>query len=83
MKNKNIAILFSLILPGLGHLYLKKYFDGLVLAGTTILVWIVVYFISTSMSVFSGRAAVVTLALIFLYAYSIFDVVRLIRKNKI
>lgn len=82
MKNKNTAILLSLILPGLGHIYLQKYFDGIVIGGVTIFVWIVVYFISTSMNVFSGRAAVITLALIFLYAYSIFDVVRLTRKNK-
>jgi len=83
MKNEKIAILLSVILPGLGHLYLRKYFDGLALSGAAILVGIVLYFISTSMNVFEGRALVITLALIFLYAYSIFDVIRLIKKAKI
>lgn len=82
MKPKNTAILLSLLLPGLGHVRLRKYFDGIALGVVTVFVWVVVYFIGTSMNVFSGRAAVITLALIFLYAYSIYDVVRLTRKSK-
>ena len=83
MKNKNTAILLTLLLPGLGHIYLRKYFDGVTLGGATILVWIVLCFVNTSMNIFSGRGLIITSALIFLYAYSIFDAMRLLRKNKV
>ncbi len=82
MKNKKTAVLLSLLLPGLGHLYLKKYFDGIILSVVTIFVWIVLYFVSTSMNIFAGRALVVTLGLVFLYIYSIFDIIRLTQKTK-
>ncbi|PIS20918.1 hypothetical protein COT52_01245 [candidate division WWE3 bacterium CG08_land_8_20_14_0_20_43_13] len=83
MKNKKTAIILSFLLPGSGHIYLRKYFDGIALLGATILVWIVVYFISTSMNIFSGRAAVVTVALIFLYVYTLFDIVKVIKKQNL
>jgi TM2 domain-containing membrane protein YozV len=82
MKNKNVAVLLTLLFPGLGHIYFKKYFDGIALGGATALVWVVVYFISTSMNIFSGRAAVVTLALIFLYTYTLYDTFKLIKRQK-
>ncbi len=82
MKDKKIAIFLSLLLPGLGHLYLRKYFDGVTLVGVAIFVWIILYYVSTSMSIFQGRALVITLGLIFLYAYSVFDTLRLIKKIK-
>ncbi len=82
MKNKKTAILLSVIFPGLGHLYLRKYFDGIVLAGVAILAWIILYYMSTSMSIFHGRALVITLGFIFLYVYSLFDTLKLIKKAK-
>ena len=32
MKNKKIVYLLSLLFPGLGHLYLRKYTDGIMFA---------------------------------------------------
>ncbi|MBU2592186.1 MAG: hypothetical protein ABH867_03065 [Patescibacteria group bacterium] len=80
MKNKT-AIWLSLLLPGLGHLYLKRYFDGIAISAAAILVWVVEIHLASAMPVFSGKALVITGALIFLYLYALADVYKRLKQT--
>ena len=74
MKNKKIAVLLSLLFPGLGHLYIGQYIDGIVfLAGAGVL-WYA-FFIRGYYLMMSAnpRYYLVLAALVFVYLFSIFD----------
>lgn len=39
LKNKKIALILSILFPGLGHLYIGQYLDGVVLIAATGFLW--------------------------------------------
>lgn len=80
MKNKKISALLSLLFPGLGHLYIGKYIDGVVfLAGAGIL-WYAIWYKSTLLMYFNNpRSWLVWGVLVFAYLFSIIDSVRKIK----
>lgn len=74
MKNKNISALLSLLFPGLGHLYIGKYIDGMFfVAATAGLVAILSYRSSYLMTSDNPRSFLVWGALVLMYLYSIID----------
>lgn len=77
MKNKKVAALLSLLFPGLGHLYIGKYLDAVVFITGAGVLWYALflrgYFLMMSAN---PRYYLVLVALIFIYLFSIFDVLR-------
>lgn len=77
MKDKKVAILLSLLLPGLGHLYVGKYVDAVVFIAGAGVLWYALflrgYFLMMSAN---PRYFLVLGALIFVYLFSILDVYR-------
>ncbi|OGY88885.1 MAG: hypothetical protein A2927_02005 [Candidatus Komeilibacteria bacterium RIFCSPLOWO2_01_FULL_45_10] len=75
MKDKKVSIILSLIFPGLGHFYIGKFFDGVIfLLGTGVL-WFAIFYRSTLLLYFNNsRSYLVWGALLFIYLYSVVDV---------
>src|SRR3989338_10549710 len=75
MKNKKITVLLSLLLPGLGHLYIKKYVDGIVFIAAAAFLWYAMLFPSNSQALNfnSPRAYIFWLGFTLVYFYAIAD----------
>src|SRR3989344_4852775 len=75
MKNKKISAFLSLLFPGLGHLYIKKYADGLVFIIATAFLWYVMLFPpnSQALNLSSSRAYIFWLGFVVVYCYAIAD----------
>ena len=75
MKNKKISALLSLLFPGLGHLYIKKYTDGTVFIIATVFLWYVMLFPENSQALNFGslRSDIFWLGFILVYCYAIVD----------
>jgi len=72
MKNKNISVLLSLLFPGLGHLYIGKYIDGICfIIGTAVLYYALFVKSSYLMTFNNPRSFIVWGALVFIYIYAI------------
>ena len=75
MKNQKISVFLSLLFPGLGHLYIKKYADGLAFIIATAFLWYVMLFPpnSQALNFNSPRAYVFWLGFIVVYYYAVTD----------
>ena len=73
LKNKKVAALLSLLLPGVGHLYLGKYTDGVIFLVGSLFLWVITVLKSEFIFQFNNQAVIVLIALIGLYLYTIFD----------
>ena len=73
LKNKKVAALLSLLLPGVGHLYLGKYTDGVFFLVGSLFLWVITVLKSEFIFQFNNQTVVVLIALIGLYLYTIFD----------
>ena len=75
MKNRSVAALLSLLFPGLGHLYIKKYADGAVFIIATAFLWYVMIFPpnSQALNFNSPRAYIFWLGFAIVYCYAIAD----------
>jgi len=73
MKNKKVAALLSLLFPGLGHLYIGKYIDGIIFLLAGLFLWFVAYLKSELIFQFNNQAVIILVALIGFYLYTIFD----------
>src|SRR3989344_3193032 len=75
MKNKKISALLSLLFPGLGHLYIKKYVDGAVFIVATAFLWYVMLFPpnSQALNFSSPRSYIFWLGFVVVYCYAIAD----------
>ena len=73
MKNKKVAALLSLLFPGLGHLYIGEYIDGIIFLVAGLVLWFVTYLKSGLIFQFNNWAVIVLVALIGFYLYAIFD----------
>lgn len=72
MKNKKISILLSLLFPGLGHLYIGKYVDGICfIAGTAVLYYALFARSWYLMTLNNPRSFLVWGTLVFIYLYAI------------
>lgn len=77
MKNKNISVLLSLLLPGLGHFYIGKYIDGLVFLVGAVILWLALFYRSSYFMTFDKFTSfLVWGALAFVYLYSLADAYR-------
>lgn len=73
-SNKKIAILLSLLFPGLGHLYIGKWVDGIVFLAGAGFLWYAFFLRGYYlMNTGNPRYYLVLGALIFVYLYSIID----------
>lgn len=77
MKSKKLAGLLSVIWPGLGHLYLRRYTDGIVfLAGAGVL-WAVILIKSSYLWEMGGiKGLIFWGGFIVVYIYALIDVLR-------
>ena len=76
MKNKKTAIILSLLFPGLGHLYVRKWVDGVVfIAGFGFLLF-VIFSNRRFVNFDSLRGAIVFAAFIGIYLYAMLDIAR-------
>lgn len=77
MKNKKLAGLLSLIWPGLGHLYLRRYTDGIVfLAGAGVL-WVAIVLKGSYLFEMGGlRTLIFWGGFAVVYIYALIDVLR-------
>ena len=75
MKNQKNSALLSLLFPGLGHLYIKKYADGLVFIIATAFLWYVMLFhqYSQALNFSSPRSYIFWLGFVIVYCYAIAD----------
>jgi radical SAM protein with 4Fe4S-binding SPASM domain len=75
MKNKKTSAILSLLFPGLGHLYIKKYADGAVFVVAAVFLWYVMIFpqYSQALNFSSPRAYIFWLGFILIYSYAIID----------
>src|SRR3989344_3794526 len=75
MKNQKNSALLSLLFPGLGHLYIKKYADGLVFIIATAFLWYVMLFPpnSQALNFSSPRSYIFWLGFAVVYCYAIAD----------
>src|SRR3989338_10014671 len=75
MKNKKISALLSLLFPGLGHLYIKKYVDGAVFIIATAFLWYVMIYPpnSQALNFSSPRSYIFWLGFAIVYCYAIAD----------
>jgi len=77
MKNKNISALLSLLFPGIGHFYIGKHLDALVILITAISLWLVGLSSDTHLLTFDNyRSFLVWGGLVFIYLYSFIDAYR-------
>ena len=78
-----MAALLSLLSPGLGHLYIGKYFDAIVFLVATGFLWYVAFVPSGSQAFnfSSPRAYIFWAGLVFVYVYAIVDAFRKAGKN--
>lgn len=82
MKNKALAGLLSLVFPGLGHVYIGRYTDGLVfLLGTGVLWAVIVLKGSYLFEVGGLRTLIFWGAFVALYLSALVDVVRRIEQQ--
>ncbi|GEM_PF-1443775 len=74
-KSKKISALLSLLFPGFGHLYIKKYADGAVFIIATAFLWYVMIFPQNSQALDFGslRSNIFWLGFIIVYCYAIVD----------
>src|SRR3989344_1262425 len=75
MKNQKISALLSLLFPGLGHLYIKKYVDGAVFIIATAFLWYVMIYPpnSQALNFSSPRSYIFWLGFTLVYFYAIAD----------
>src|SRR3989338_6510464 len=75
MKNQKISALLSLLFAGLGHLYIKKYTDGLVFIIATAFLWYVMLLPpnSQALNFSASRAYIFWLGFAVVYCYAIVD----------
>lgn len=82
MKNKAAAGLLSLIFPGLGHLYIGRYADGVVyLLGTGVLWTVIIIKGSYLFEVGGLRTLIFWGGFAALYLYALVDVVRKVEQK--
>jgi len=80
MKNKKVAVLLSLLFPGLGHLYIGKYVDGIIFLIAALVLWLITFLRSEFILRFNNQTIILPLVLIGLYIYTIFDLYRKVEK---
>ncbi len=82
MKNKALAGLLSLVFPGLGHVYIGRYADGVVyLLGTGVL-WAAVVLKGSYLFEMGGlRTLIFWGAFVVLYLSALVDVVRKVKQE--
>lgn len=74
MKDKKISSLLSLLFPGLGHFYIGKYFDGIILFWGAGFIWLVLYIRSSYLLTFDNpKSFLVFGALLVVYAIAVVD----------
>lgn len=80
MKNRKVAAFLSLLFPGLGHLYLGHYVDGVIFVIATAFLYYIAFFLKKSGSVnpqalnfSSPRSYIFWAGVIFIYLYAIID----------
>lgn len=77
MKKKKVAVLLSLLFPGLGHLYIGKFVDAVVFIAGAGFLWFALSRRSSYLMTFDNpRSFLVWSALFFIYLYAAVDVYR-------
>jgi len=80
-KDHKVAVLLSLLFPGLGHFFLGKYFDGsgyVVAAG---ILWTAVFFRSSRLMVINPVSLLFWFAMAAVYFYAAADCYRKAKSN--
>lgn len=76
MKNKKLAGLLSVIWPGLGHLYMRRYTDGIVFMAGVGGLWVVMLIKASYLWEMGVRGMIFLGGFIVVYIYALIDVLR-------
>lgn len=77
MKNKKLAGLLSVIWPGLGHLYLRRYTDGIVFMAGAGVLWVAIVLKGSYLFEMGGLRTLIFLGgFAVVYVYALIDVLR-------
>ena len=82
MKNKTLAGLLSVIFPGLGHLYVGRYTDGIVFMAGAGVLWAVIAIKSSYLLEMGGlRTVIFWGGFMVVYLYALVDSVRKVNQK--
>lgn len=82
MKNKTLAGLLSLVFPGLGHMYARRYTDGIVFMLGAGAVWGAIVLKGSYLFEMGGlRALVFWGGLVAVYLYALVDSVKNVKRK--
>lgn len=82
MKNKKLAGLLSVIWPGLGHLYMGRYTDGIVFMAGALVLWGVILIKSSYLWEMGDlRTLIFWGGFIAVYLYALVDVVKKVKQK--
>ncbi len=76
MKSKKLAGLLSVIWPGLGHLYLRRYTDGVVFMAGAGVLWAVILIKSSYLWEMGVQGMIFLGGFAAVYIYALIDVLR-------
>ncbi len=80
MKNKKLAGLLSVIWPGLGHLYMGRYTDGIVFMLGAGALWAVIAIKSSYLFEMGGlRTLIFWGGFIAVYSYALLDIIKKVK----
>lgn len=81
MKNKKLAGLLSVLWPGLGHVYMGRYPDGIVFMVGSVVLWGVILVKSSYLWEMGVRGMIFWTGLAVVYVYALVDVVKKVKQK--
>jgi TM2 domain-containing membrane protein YozV len=81
MKNKKLAGLLSVIWPGLGHLYMGRYTDGIVFMAGTGVLWAIILIKASYLWEMGVREMIFWTGFGVVYVYALVDVLKKVKQK--
>lgn len=81
MKNKKLAGLLSVIWPGLGHVYMGRYTDGIVFMAGAGVLWVIILIKASYLLEMGVRGMVFWTGFGVVYVYALVDILRKIKQK--